>query len=130
MPAALPHRFEAFTSPALCCRETAAVAGLSPVDPTLADCDFGAWAGRSLADVHASDPEAAAAWMPDPDARGHGGESLRTFVARVAGWLDGQAALDGRAVAITHAGVHQGRRQYSAARRARSAPSGRSMSPR
>ena len=93
-------------SPALRCRETASTAGLdATVDPALAECDFGSWCGRSLADVHASDPDAAASWMTDPDAAPHGGESLRAFAARVASWLDGQATLDGRATAITHAGV-------------------------
>ena len=43
--------------------------------------------------------------MTDPDAAPHGGESLRAFAARVRGWLDEQATLDGTAVAITHGGV-------------------------
>ena len=104
--AALPARFEALSSPALRCLETAAAAGLSPqIVPVLAGCDYGIWAGRSLADVHAGEPEAAAAWMTDPDACGHGGESVRAFVTRVAGWLDEQARLEGRAVVITHGGV-------------------------
>lgn len=106
LPASLPPRFECLSSPALRCRMTAAAAGLSPqIDLALAGCDFGSWAGRSLADVQAGDPEAAAAWMADPDARGHGGESLRAFVTRVSGWLDEQARCEGRAVAITHGGV-------------------------
>jgi len=50
-------------------------------------------------------PEAARSWMLDPDARPHGGESLTAFAGRVGRWLDGQAALGGRAVAITHGGV-------------------------
>jgi broad specificity phosphatase PhoE len=101
---ALPPRCEALTSPALRCRQTADAAGLRPaaVEPALGECDFGAWAGRSLADV---EEPAAVAWMTDPAARPHGGESLAAFAARVGGWLDGQAQLDGRAVAVTHAGV-------------------------
>lgn len=43
--------------------------------------------------------------MTDPAARPHGGESLSALLARVGGWLDAQAALDGRAIAVTHAGV-------------------------
>ena len=43
--------------------------------------------------------------MTDPAASPHGGESLRAFAARSRGWLDEQARLDGRAVAITHGGV-------------------------
>lgn len=103
----LPARHELLSSPALRCRETAAAAGLARprAQPELAECDFGSWTGRSLAAIHASDPDAADAWMADPDACPHGGESLTAFTARVAGWLDGQAREDGRAVAITHGGV-------------------------
>jgi broad specificity phosphatase PhoE len=101
---ALPPRSEALTSPALRCRQTAEAAGLREpaVEPALAECDFGVWAGRALADV---DEAEAAAWMSDPQACPHGGESLEAFAARVSGWLDGQAQLDGRTVAVTHGGV-------------------------
>lgn len=103
--ARLPARFELLSSPALRCVETAAGLGEPLVVRELAECDFGAWAGRSLIDVHESDPEAAAGWMTDHDFGSHGGETLRAFAARVAGWLDAQASLDGRAVAVTHGGV-------------------------
>ena len=103
----LPAHYEPWCSPALRCVQTAAAAGVvAPrLEPSLAECDFGAWAGRSLADVHAADPEAAGAWMSDPGACPHGGESLAAFATRVACWLDEQARLDGAAVAITHGGV-------------------------
>jgi broad specificity phosphatase PhoE len=104
---ALPRRFEAKSSPALRCRETAAAVGVA--DPVLlealAECDFGVWAGRTLADVAAAAPADVAAWIEDSDARPHGGESLSTFAARVAAWLDDEAARDGHAVAFTHGGV-------------------------
>jgi broad specificity phosphatase PhoE len=104
--AALPRRCEAIASPALRCRQTAAAAGLDPrIEPAIAECDFGRWAGRTLADVHASEPEAVGAWMTAPDACPHGGETLAAFAARVGGWLDAQALLEGAAVAITHGGV-------------------------
>jgi broad specificity phosphatase PhoE len=89
------------------CRETAQAAGREPssLDPRLAECDFGRWAGRSLEDVSATDPDGVGAWMTDPDASPHGGESLTAFAARVGAWLDQQAMIDGGAVAITHGGV-------------------------
>jgi broad specificity phosphatase PhoE len=97
---------EVVASPALRCAQTAAAAGLAPrVEPLIAECDFGAWAGRSLAEVDAADPDAVAAWMGDPAAAPHGGESLLAFAARVGGWLDAQAASDGTTLAITHGGV-------------------------
>jgi len=103
----LPRRFEALASPALRCLQTADAAGVVDVSvvDALAECDFGAWAGRRLADVTAAAPADVAAWMEDADACPHGGESLSAFAARVAAWLDGEAARDGHAVAFTHAGV-------------------------
>ena len=98
---------DVLSSPSQRCRQTAAVAGCSDpvVDPSLAECDFGVWSGRTLAELHGEDGDAVAAWMTDPDAAPHGGESLTDFARRVGGWLDGQASLDGRAVALTHGGV-------------------------
>jgi broad specificity phosphatase PhoE len=102
----LPKRCDALSSPTLRCRETARAAGLDATsDPALAECDFGDWAGRTLAEI---EPDAARAWMTDPDASPHGGESLTAFAARVALWLDGQATQDGSAVAVTHGGVVKG----------------------
>ena len=103
----LPRRAEAITSPARRCRETAAAAGLeAAIDGEIADCDFGSWAGRSLADVNETDPEAVRSWMLDPESAPHGGESLAVFGARIARWLDAQAEHgDGRIVAITHGEV-------------------------
>jgi broad specificity phosphatase PhoE len=106
----LPSGCSVVLSPALRCRQTAEAAGLRSVslDPALAECDFGAWAGRALTDINEDEPGMVAAWMADPDACPHGGESLRTFASRVAVWLDGQARLGGSAVAVTHAGVVKG----------------------
>jgi broad specificity phosphatase PhoE len=103
----VPARFETLCSPALRCRETAQAAGREPdaLEPRLAECDFGAWGGRTLEDVAATDPASVEAWMTDPDASPHGGESLTAFAARVGGWLDDQASRNGGAVAITHGGV-------------------------
>lgn len=104
--ARLPRRVEVLCSPALRCAQTAAAAGLEATEvPDLAECDFGAWGGRTLADVHEREPDAVQAWMTDPDVRPHGGESLAAFARRVAGWLDAQAHGDGHTVAITHGGV-------------------------
>jgi broad specificity phosphatase PhoE len=104
--ASLPRRTEVITSPARRCRETAEAAGYeAAADERIAACDFGAWAGRSLADVNADDPEAAQSWMLDPDAAPHGGESLAVFATRIARWLDSQAETEGRLAAVTHGEV-------------------------
>lgn len=105
--AAVPAKTEVLLGPALRCRQTAEAAGLdvATTEPALAECDFGSWTGRTLEEVNQADPDAAAAWMSDPAARPHGGETLEEVVARVGGWLDDQATLDDGAVAITHGGV-------------------------
>jgi len=105
--AAIPARFDVLCSPARRCRETADAAQLrrAQLEPELAECDFGAWTGRTLEQVSAADADAVGEWMADPAACPHGGESLAAFSARVGAWLDGQAALDGGVVAITHGGV-------------------------
>ena len=102
----VPRGCEVLCSPALRCRQTATAAGLEPTeDARLAECDFGSWAGSTLAQVHAADQGAAEAWITDVDAAPHGGETLRAFAARVGAWVDEQAALEGPALAITHGGV-------------------------
>lgn len=104
---ALPPRFHALCSPALRCVQTAQAAGLDActLEPALAECNFGSWAGRTLETVTLDEPGAVKAWMTDPSARPHGGESHAQFAARVGAWLDDQATRDGGAVAITHGGV-------------------------
>jgi broad specificity phosphatase PhoE len=101
----LPRHDEVLVSPALRARETASCAGLVASGDAPAECAFGRWAGLTLREVAEREPGAVREWMTDPDAAPHGGESLTEVLARVAGWLAGQAALDGTAVAITHGGV-------------------------
>ncbi len=99
-------RGEALCGPSRRACETAAAAGLrAEVVPALSECDFGTWAGRTLAEVSEQDPEGTRAWMTDPDARPHGGETLAELRKRVGDWLDEQAPLEGRAIAVTHGGV-------------------------
>jgi broad specificity phosphatase PhoE len=103
---AVPARAALVSSPALRCLQTAEATGRRfECEPQLAECDFGRWAGTRLADIVASNRDAARAWMAEPDARPHGGESLSDFARRVADWFDAQAAERGALVAITHAGV-------------------------
>ena len=51
--AAVPARFGVLCSPSERCRQTAEAAGLAvdAIEPALAECDFGAWAGRTLEEV-------------------------------------------------------------------------------
>ena len=100
-------RFDAaWSGPALRARQTAEALGLrATVATELDECDFGAWRGRTLAELDDEDPVAVAAWIEDPAAAPHGGESLLELLDRVSGWLEARAAEGGRVVAVTHAGV-------------------------
>jgi broad specificity phosphatase PhoE len=102
-----PPRAEVVCSPSERCRATAEAAGLAvdAVEPAIAECDFGAWRGRTLDELVAARPVETRRWMTDPDSVPHGGESLRAFCARVTAWLDDQAGRDGTCVAVTHGGV-------------------------
>jgi broad specificity phosphatase PhoE len=101
-----PQHTEFVTSPARRCRETAEAAGLdAQVDDAIAECDFGAWSGRTLAEIDESSPDAVRDWMLDPDAAPHGGESLALFCARIGRWLDELSGREGRVAAITHGEV-------------------------
>jgi broad specificity phosphatase PhoE len=84
-------------------RETAAALGLSGAsEPLLGDCDHGRWAGRSLAELQAEEPRALAAWLEDPDAAPHGGESVADVIRRIARWSDSPERGEGRILAVTH----------------------------
>ena len=103
--ASAPRRItRAVCSPARAAVETAAALGLATtVDAGLADWHLGEWRGRALDDVAAAHPGEVAAWLADPDAVPHGGESLTALLARVTGWLAGVG--EGHTVAVTHAAV-------------------------
>ncbi|MEV7964422.1 histidine phosphatase family protein [Sphaerisporangium sp. NPDC088356] len=96
----------ALCGPSLRCRQTAAGLGVTAeTDEGLRDCDTGHWAGRTLADLRVEDPEGMTAWLTDPAAAPHGGESVLTLVGRVAAWLESRHEAGGRVVAITHPAV-------------------------
>ncbi|WP_405140762.1 histidine phosphatase family protein [Sphaerisporangium sp. NBC_01403] len=92
--------------PSLRCRQTAAGLGLAAEpDEGLRDCDNGHWAGRTLADLQGQDPEGMMAWLTNPSAAPHGGESVLTLVGRVAAWLERRHQEGGKVVAVTHPAV-------------------------
>jgi broad specificity phosphatase PhoE len=69
----------------------------------LRDCDFGAWTGRALVDIASDDPSGLDAWLRDPNATPHGGESLAELINRVGRVLEDHQWSDGRSVAVVTA---------------------------
>ncbi|GAA5023269.1 histidine phosphatase family protein [Streptomyces siamensis] len=104
--AALPLHGTAVRAPSVRCAQTADAFGLvAAVEPALRGLDLGTWCGRTVDDVAAADPDAFSAWLTDPDAAPHGGESVRGLCRRTARWLDHVAPEAGHVVAITEAAV-------------------------
>jgi len=108
--ASAPRRItRALCAPARAAVETAAALGLAAtVDPGLADWHLGSWRGRALDEIAAAHPAEVAAWLADPDAVPHGGESLTALLARVAGWLAGADLTAGPAGAAGSRGSAAG----------------------
>lgn len=91
------------SSPATAAVQTAYALGLTPVvEAALADCDYGDWTGRSLAEIAADRPDALREWLSAPDAAPHGGESIVAVRQRVGRWLDAQRGGGQRVTAVTH----------------------------
>ncbi len=95
-----------WVSPALRARQTAVLLGLDgTLESEMRDCDYGVWRGRSLAELHESDPESLLSWMKDPAAAPHGGESLSSVMQRISEWLGHHVQDVGHVVVVTHASV-------------------------
>jgi broad specificity phosphatase PhoE len=102
----LPHADRCWASPELRTRQTAEAFGLrANPQPLLRDCDYGDWSGRSFNDVYAQEPQALAAWLSDPAATPHGGESILGLMQRVTKWLAGEQAHHQQSIVVTHATI-------------------------
>jgi broad specificity phosphatase PhoE len=94
------------TSPARAARETAHALGFdAEVEMALSDCDYGRWRGLASKDVAEREPEEFAAWLGDPAAAPHGGESLAVLIERIGAWLTQALARESATLAVTHASV-------------------------
>ncbi|WP_245454144.1 histidine phosphatase family protein [Aquabacter cavernae] len=94
------------TSPLLRARQTAEGLGLvAEEEDALRDLHLGRWEGRALHDIHAAEPEAVAAWLSDPEAAPHGGESRAALRVRISDWLGVQVGTRGHTLCVTHAAV-------------------------
>ncbi|MET7370417.1 histidine phosphatase family protein [Streptomyces sp. NPDC005566] len=89
------------------CRQTAQALGLAArTEPALHDWRMGRWSGQRLSDVSTAEPDAVSAWLTDPSAAQHGGESLLDLAARVGSWLETLAGdRDVRVMAVVEPAV-------------------------
>ncbi|MFD7135103.1 histidine phosphatase family protein [Streptomyces sp. NPDC059894] len=96
-----------YCSPTPRSRATGDALGYAPlVQLALRDCDMGRWRGLTLGEAMAREPEAVDAWLADPRATPHGGESLLSFISRVGGWLETRPVEDRcRIVAVAEPSV-------------------------
>lgn len=95
-----------YCSPTPRSRATGDALGFAPlVQPALRDCDMGRWRGMTLSEVAAQEPAAVGAWLADPRAAPHGGESLLAFISRVGSWLDTRPVREGALVAVAEPAV-------------------------
>ena len=89
-------------------QQTAQALGISAeIAVELRDCDYGVWSGSTLAEVEQRHPEEVVAWLTNPGAAPHGGESILQLIARVAAWLEQQRVPD-HTIAVTHPAVIRG----------------------
>jgi broad specificity phosphatase PhoE len=102
----LPHADHIISAPEARARQTAeAIASTVSVDHLLGDIDYGRWAGRQIADIEREEPEGLMAWIAEPDAAPHGGESITQAVGRIGAWLRDRMALGGMTIAVTHPSI-------------------------
>ncbi|MEV7991268.1 histidine phosphatase family protein [Streptomyces sp. NPDC086077] len=92
---------------ARCARAARALAVPATPEKALRDLDYGGWYGRPRKDIVAEDPYGFSAWLTDPGAAPHGGESVARLCRRTAEWLSSLPADAARILTITEAAVIQ-----------------------
>jgi broad specificity phosphatase PhoE len=100
-----PRAERIWSAPEQRTQETSRLLGLAAtVTDELRDCDYGSWRGRSMDEVQSADPEGMLAWLTDPSAAPHGGQSIADLINRVGRWIDQQHEVSHTA-AVTHPAV-------------------------
>jgi broad specificity phosphatase PhoE len=101
----VPASARVWSAPEQRTQQTSRILGLSvELADGLRDCDYGRWRGRKMDDVQTEDQPGILAWLGDPSAVPHGGESVESLVGRVGSWMDEQRAVK-YTIAITHPAI-------------------------
>ncbi|MFE5894946.1 histidine phosphatase family protein [Streptomyces sp. NPDC056462] len=90
---------------ARCARAAESLAIAATPETALRDLDYGSWYGRPRKDIVAKDPYGFSAWLTNPDAAPHGGESVARLCRRTAAWLSSLPADMERILTVTEASV-------------------------
>ncbi|MEU7059248.1 histidine phosphatase family protein [Streptomyces sp. NPDC046197] len=99
--ATLPPHSLIVRTPSPGCARIAETVGLdSTPEPALRDLDYGTWRGRTVDEIATADPHGFSAWLTDPAAAPHGGETVRGLCHRSAHWLAGVPRDGARTLAI------------------------------
>jgi broad specificity phosphatase PhoE len=100
-----PAAAQVWSAPEQRTQQTSRMLGLTAaLADGLKDCDYGRWRGRKMDEVQGEDPEGIVAWLSDPGAAPHGGESIEQIAGRVGRWMDEQRVVK-HTVAVTHPAV-------------------------
>lgn len=99
-----------FCSPLVRCKQTVSLLAIDAelfFDECLREIDFGVWEGLSFAEVQANYPEQLDKWECEgEDFTFPGGETIRTFNARITGWFDKLLTKEfNRVLIVAHGGV-------------------------
>jgi broad specificity phosphatase PhoE len=101
----MPRAERIWSAPEQRTQQTARILGLqATTEEALQDCGYGKWHGRSMDEVHAEEPNGILAWLTDPSASPHGGESIENLIRRIGKWMDKQYDVN-HTIAITHPAV-------------------------
>jgi len=103
----VPHAEHVWSAPEQRTQQTARILGLQATEAeALQDCEYGRWRGRNIEAVQAEEPDGILAWLTDPGAAPHGGESIENLIARVGAWMGNQCDPEHTTtVAITHPAI-------------------------
>jgi broad specificity phosphatase PhoE len=101
----MPARAQAWSAPEQRTQQTSQILGLSVTRADeLRDCNYGRWSGRDMDGVQTEDPAGFFAWLSDPSAAPHGGESLESLIGRIGSWMDEQCNASDT-IGVTHPAV-------------------------
>ena len=102
---AVPRAEHVWSAPEQRTQQTARILGLpATAAAALQDCEYGRWRGRSIEAVQAEEPDGILAWLTDPSAAPHGGESIENLISRAGKWMDEQHTVS-HIIAVTHPAI-------------------------